>query len=241
MININITERVKEEYEKYPFPAPSDLTEDIITYAINNINNMKLDGKTVLDVGCGVGLYSSIFAKMGFKVKGIDVSEKSIELAKRLPIENSSFEIADLFNYKDSKKYDIVFCWDVLHHTKDARLGMKILSDFVNPNGYLVISIFNSNLYNERFARWIVRRFGNNIEDKLKFVKRHREILLFLVYLWKYKKYLTMSDGHLVDLFCHEHARYYSKSEVKKWFKENGFKVVNEDGLFQHTYIGRKI
>ena len=199
---------------------------------------MKLQGKTILDVGCGIGLYSSIFAKMGFKVKGIDISTKSIEIAKKLPFE-IDFEVADLNNYHDGK-YDIVFCWDVLHHTFDAEIGFKRLAGFVNPKGYLIISIFNNRLINERFARWLVRQFGDNIEGKLKFTKKHKKLLLFLVYLWKYRKHLDISDTALIDLFCHEYAVYYSKKEVKRWFKEAGFKILNNDGFFQHIYVGKK-
>lgn len=213
------------------------MTEEIIDYAFNNIKKMNLKGETVLDVGCGIGLYSSIFATLGFKVKGIDISEKSIELAKKLPTD-VKFEVADLNNYHDGK-YDIVFCWDVLHHTFDAEMGFKRLKEFVNLNGYLIISIFNNRLINERFARWLVR--GNNIEDKLKFVKKHKKLLLFLVYLWKYKNHMNMSDTALIDLFCHEHAVYYSKNEVKRWYKKAGFEILNNDGFFQHTYIGKRI
>lgn len=200
---------------------------------------MGLKGKTVLDVGCGIGLYSSIFYSEGFKVKGIDISEKSIEIAKKIPL-LIDFEVADLNNYHDDK-YDIVFCWDVLHHTFDAEVGFKRLVDFVNLNGYLIISIFNNRLINERFARWLVKRFGDNIESKLKFVKKHKKLLLFLVYLWKYKQHLNMNDTTLIDLFCHEHAVYFSPNKVKGWYKEAGFKILNEDSFFQHIYIGKRI
>src|ERR1700681_2946603 len=42
-----------------------------------------LRGKAVLDVGCGDGSNSVLLAKLGALVTGIDLSPKSIELARR--------------------------------------------------------------------------------------------------------------------------------------------------------------
>lgn len=43
-----------------------------------------LKGKTLLDLGCGLGFDSLIFAKMGYQVVGVDISPLSIKKAKEL-------------------------------------------------------------------------------------------------------------------------------------------------------------
>ncbi len=43
----------------------------------------KLNGKNVLDLGCGTGRHSMQIAKFAKKVKGIDLSENAINIANR--------------------------------------------------------------------------------------------------------------------------------------------------------------
>jgi 2-polyprenyl-3-methyl-5-hydroxy-6-metoxy-1,4-benzoquinol methylase len=40
-----------------------------------------LAGKTVLDIGCGGGIFSEAMAKLGAKVTGIDATEASVDAA----------------------------------------------------------------------------------------------------------------------------------------------------------------
>ena len=74
----------------------------------------------VLDAGCGTGKCSIPLAKLGFKVVGVDISVKAIEVAGRAA-ENAgadiTFRVEDLeaLPFKDNT-CDIVFCGGVLHH-----------------------------------------------------------------------------------------------------------------------------
>ena len=48
------------------------------------LDTQKEKGKlNILDLGCGPGLYTEIFAKAGHNVTGIDISKNSIEYAKK--------------------------------------------------------------------------------------------------------------------------------------------------------------
>ena len=85
---------------------------------IENTANWILDtqnekGKlNILDLGCGPGLYTEIFAKAGHNVTGIDISINSIEYAKKTAEDqkidisyiNSSYLEIDL----ESDKYDLI-------------------------------------------------------------------------------------------------------------------------------------
>lgn len=82
----------------------------------------ELQGKSVLDVGCGDGLNAMNFAKLGAHVTGIDISPKAIELAQRRAEVNqvasltkficSPLETADL----PARSFDVVWGDAVLHH-----------------------------------------------------------------------------------------------------------------------------
>ena len=43
----------------------------------------ELKGKNVLDAGCGSGIYSRLLAQSGASVRGIDISDKMIGIAKK--------------------------------------------------------------------------------------------------------------------------------------------------------------
>ena len=77
------------------------------------LDTQKDKGKlNILDLGCGPGLYTEIFAKAGHNITGIDISKNSIEYAKKsaqdkkldITYLNSSYLETDL----ESDKYDLV-------------------------------------------------------------------------------------------------------------------------------------
>jgi SAM-dependent methyltransferase len=56
-----------------------------IEHSVNNLTSSSLlnEGDTVLDLGCGPGLYSNRLSQYGINVTGIDISKRSIEYAQR--------------------------------------------------------------------------------------------------------------------------------------------------------------
>ncbi len=118
-----------------------DIAFDAIT-AIDNryiLNEIKtLQGKQILDLGCGCGEASVYFAKKGAFASACDISSKSIEITQRLakkhrviinavttPSENLPFE---------SEQFDFVYGNGVLHHV-DIPLTLKEVYRVLKPGG----------------------------------------------------------------------------------------------------------
>src|SRR5262249_19154372 len=53
------------------------------------MNLRDLRGKTILDIGCGNGQYSVLFALLGAKVYGIDITPVGIEVANKIAKANN--------------------------------------------------------------------------------------------------------------------------------------------------------
>jgi SAM-dependent methyltransferase len=75
----------------------------------------------VVDLGCGAGNYAVWLAARGFRVTGIDVSPKALELAARLAADSQvdcRFLVADLCAEVGDLHgtFDFAFDWELLHH-----------------------------------------------------------------------------------------------------------------------------
>lgn len=76
-------------------------------------------GATVLDAGCGTGLFSIRLAKAGYRVKAVDIASQMVEKSKADATKagvagNIDFEVNTIESVKGS--YDAVVCFDVLIH-----------------------------------------------------------------------------------------------------------------------------
>ena len=66
-------------------------------------------GDSILDLGCGPGLYASRFAQAGFHVTGVDYSQCSIEYASKYAKENSleiMYRYQNYLELEDENRYD---------------------------------------------------------------------------------------------------------------------------------------
>lgn len=120
-----------------------------------------LQGKQVLDIGCGDGHNSVLLAKLGARVTGIDISPKSIELAKRRAEVN---DLNDVVRFICSPletaaippdSFDVIWGDAILHHLIDnLELVMQKLTLWTKPGGLMLFSEpinFNNTLRRLRF------------------------------------------------------------------------------------------
>jgi cyclopropane fatty-acyl-phospholipid synthase-like methyltransferase len=114
-----------------------------------SIYYLKKNGsKTVLDIGCSVGLGSNLLASSGFKVWGIDYNKKSIEMAKRM-FKGIEFEAADGGSFRKGR-YDAIVALEVLEHLKDYRKAISNWFSMLENKGILIISTPNARFRKER-------------------------------------------------------------------------------------------
>lgn len=110
---------------------------------------LRLDpaGKEALDVGCGGGLLAEDFARMGYRVMGIDPSEPSIEAAAahaRASHLGIAYRVGSGENlpFKDSS-FDLVYCCDVLEHVPEPGLLVAEAARVLRPGGVYAFDTIN--------------------------------------------------------------------------------------------------
>ena len=88
-------------------------------------------GERVLDLGCGVGTFSLELAKMGIEVVGLDYSEESISICRRLTEEmnlKANYVLADVTSTGlEANSFDVIICADLVEHLYDAVFGRLIV------------------------------------------------------------------------------------------------------------------
>ncbi|MFO7305325.1 MAG: bifunctional 2-polyprenyl-6-hydroxyphenol methylase/3-demethylubiquinol 3-O-methyltransferase UbiG [Gammaproteobacteria bacterium] len=111
----------------------------------------ELEGKHVLDVGCGGGLLSEALAKLGARVTGIDLAPLTVEVAELHALSGGlSIEYlrqsAEQHARERPASYDVVACMEMLEHVPDPGSVLQALSTLVKPGGDVFVSTLNRNL-----------------------------------------------------------------------------------------------
>jgi len=106
-----------------------------------------ITGKRLLDVGCGLGENSLLFARWGAHVTGVDVSGASLAVARQRA---AAFGLSDRVSFVEtpvelldtaSGSYDIVWCAAFLHHVLDRLHEVcTVLSKVIAPQGFVLFS-----------------------------------------------------------------------------------------------------
>ncbi len=116
-----------------------------------------LEGKRILDIGCGGGILSESLANEGAIVVGIDLAEASLEVAK-LHLLESGFDIdyqfisAEDLTDSELESFDVITCLEMLEHVPDPSLIIDACSKLVKPNGRVFFSTINRNPKSYFFA-----------------------------------------------------------------------------------------
>lgn len=105
---------------------------------------------TLLDIGCGGGIASESFARLGFKVTGIDASAKNLAIARdhaaKSSLEIDYRHITAEHLAEDGEKFDIVLALEIIEHVADVDLFMKSVSALIKPGGILFMSTISRTL-----------------------------------------------------------------------------------------------
>ena len=99
-------------------------------------------GSKVLDLGCGAGWTSYMYAKSGYKVTGLDIVPLNIATAKRRFKQEGlkgAFNVGDIENFKLKTGFDLIMIFDALHHTDKQLKVIENCYKHLRPGGWLII------------------------------------------------------------------------------------------------------
>ena len=181
---------------------------DINPLRVNYINQKSsLNGKKVLDVGCGGGILTESMAKLGANVVGIDQSDIAIKIAK-LHAKESTLNIdykqlnIESFSDKNKNKYDVITCLEMIEHVPNPSSIINKCSELISPKGKIYLSTINRNIKSFLFA------------------------IVGAEYILQ-----------LLPKGTHEYKKFIKPSEINQWASKNGLEITSVIGMTYNPLI----
>lgn len=153
---------------------------------LHHINPIRLDWvlsfgsvreRSVLDVGCGGGIFSEALAKQGATVVGIDAEASAIQVASEhakdlnLPLTYVATSI-EAFH---GEAFDIITCFELLEHVDEPQRVIKEAANRLKPGGLLFLSTINrtAKAYVSAIvmAEYVLRIVSRQTHDYAKFIR----------------------------------------------------------------------
>lgn len=156
---------------------------------LHEINPLRLDyidrhaglqGKRVLDVGCGGGILSESMSARGADVTGIDLGEKALKVAQLHQLEsgarvNYRLVAVETMATEQPSSYDVVTCMEMLEHVPDPAAVIEACAKLVKPGGSVFFSTINRNpkayLFAVLGAEYILNMLPRGTHAYEKFIK----------------------------------------------------------------------
>ena len=201
-------------------------------------------GKKVLEIGCGIGTDTINFARHGAKVTTVDLSERSIELArKRAAVFGVDGQIQfyvgnaeELTQFVPVEAYDLIYSFGVIHHTPHPRKVLEQLKEYTRSGTAVKIMVYHRRSYK---VAWILMAEGKGQFWKLPdLVAKNSEAQTGCPVTYTYtrsegRKLLELHGFHVTDVRVEHIFPYRVRDYVEyRYVKKLYFRLLPQ-GLFR--------
>lgn len=139
-----------------------------------------VEGKKMLDVGCGGGILTESMAHRGANIEGIDMGEAPLRVAQLHALETGldityTQASAEQFAEQHAEQYDVISCLEMLEHVPDPTSVIKACAAMLKPGGDLFLSTINRNPKAYAFAiigaEYVLQLLPKGTHEYSKFIK----------------------------------------------------------------------
>lgn len=253
----NVLQKINERPKPFEFYTASELwtnehtAQQMLQYHLNDdieassrnrafikrscgwiTEKFNINGKKVIDFGCGPGLYASLLAQKGALVTGIDFSENSINYARTAAKDkglNIDYIVSDYLDFEVVEKFDLIimimcdFC--ALSPAQRSTLLTKF-KKLLKPEGSILLDVYSFNAFekknesatyekNQLFGFWSPNDYYAFVNT---FKYEDEKIIL--------DKY-TIFEAHRDDRVIYNWLQYFNVDSLKAELGQSGFSIKN--------------
>lgn len=180
----------------------------------------------LLDLGCGPGLYTSLFADANYIVTGIDFNKSSIEYAKRKR-NGIKYILNDYINDYPNGKYDtitMIYCDMGTHSDSDRDRLLDNIYHSLTNGGTFIFDVFSERIISDRqeSKNWEYAPHGG-FWDENKYLLLSQTFHYPRNKVFAYQHNLVL-EGTIKHFIIWE--RYYSEKEITDLLEKVGFRKI---------------
>ena len=157
---------------------------------LHQINPLRLDwiqslvplqGKEVVDIGCGGGILTDAMARNGANALGADLATKSLKVAQLHALEAQTPNLryqeisAEALAAERPASFDVVTCMEMLEHVPDPSSIVRACATLVKPGGWAFFSTLNRNAKSFLFAivgaEYVLNLLPRGTHEYAKFIR----------------------------------------------------------------------
>jgi SAM-dependent methyltransferase len=110
--------------------------------------------RDVLECGCGGGQHTALVAAVAHSITAVDLNCAQLASSKNPGLSRARFVEADIATMDLGRRFDVVFCIGVIHHTDDPDRTFANMLRHCKPGATLIVWTYSAE--GNGLVRWIV-------------------------------------------------------------------------------------
>ncbi len=204
-----------------------EFIEKSILFIINELSLKK--GDSIIDFGCGPGLYTHSLAKLGFIVTGVDFSLNSLEYAKVMAKKDKldiDYIEQNYLSFSPKTTYDVallIYCDYCALNISQRKKLLSNINKSLKVGGDFFFDVFSIVAFKQRED---ITRFGRNLMDNF----WSKNAYFCFANSFTYEKEKVHLDKYEIieknrQFIVYNWLKYFTVDEVKKELIDAGFLV----------------
>jgi SAM-dependent methyltransferase len=222
-----------ENYLKVYSHRDESEAERLVELIVNNLS-IKSDSK-ILDMACGSGRHAVVFAKRGFDVTAVDLSQRLLLEAGENARKNDvkiEFVLSDILDFETSKRYSLALnLFTSIGYFDNDEDNFSVLLkayDLLIDGGYFVVDYFNKNFLLKNLVPTTVFSLNGMRITQNRSIQGNRVV-----------KNITIENKGLLEEF-YESVRLYSYDEMFTFIRKTGFTIIKEYGDYNGNIFDKE-